>query len=62
MSEFYATATVYKDGWIVSRPWHADLTFDNGTVWKSWMSSFRSKKAVLQAIEACGPKVKVEFK
>lgn len=43
---------VYKDGFIASRPWHADVIFPDGQVWKSWQSFFRSRKALVENARA----------
>jgi len=43
---------VYKDGWITSKPWHADVVWADGTVWKGWQSFFRSKRALIQNARA----------
>ena len=41
---------IYKDGWIPSRPWNADLVFEDGSRWKSWQSNFSTQKAMLANI------------
>jgi len=38
---------IYKDGWIESRPWYADLTLPDGHVMKAWCSKFKTKKGLL---------------
>ena len=43
-----ATATIRKDGFTPSRPWVIDLTFDDGSFWKSWSYGFRTKSAALE--------------
>ena len=50
---------VYKDGWIASKPWHADLVFADGQVWKGWQSFFRSRKALIQNALAAAPRARV---
>lgn len=41
---------IYKDNWIASRPWNADLVFSNGKRWKGWQSHFTSQKSMLANI------------
>ena len=41
---------IYKDGWIASRPWNADLVFADGKRWKGWQSHFSTQKAMLANI------------
>lgn len=43
---------IYKDYWIASRPWCADLKIANGDVFRSWQHGFRTKKALLANVKA----------
>ena len=43
---------IYKDNFIPSRPWFADVVFPDGQKWKGWQSFFRSKKNLLQNARA----------
>mgnify|MGYP000383265555 CR=1 FL=1 len=43
---------IYKDEWIASRPWHADVVWGDGQVWKGWQSFFRSKKKLIENARA----------
>ncbi len=46
---------VYKNGyWIPSKPWCAD-----GSVWRSWQSFFRTRKALLQNAQAVAPNAEI---
>ena len=51
--------TIRKDGFTPSRPWVADVHFDDGTMWKSWSYGFRTKTALMQHIEAVRSDAKV---
>ena len=46
------TVIIYRDNFISSRPWHADVVFADGQKWKGWQSFFRSKKALIQNARA----------
>ena len=46
------TVNIYKDSWIPSRPWCADLKIANGDVFRSWQYGFRTKKALLENVKA----------
>jgi hypothetical protein len=43
---------IYRDEWVNARPWHADVHFPDGQVWRGWQSFFRSKKALTQNARA----------
>ena len=43
---------VYKDNFTPSRPWQADIYWNHGEVWKSWCYGYRSKKRLLQHVDA----------
>lgn len=43
---------IRRDNWIASRPWHADVHFPDGQVWRGWQSFFRTKKALTQNARA----------
>lgn len=43
---------IRKDEWLPSRPWHADVVFADGQVWKGWQSFFHSKRALIQNARA----------
>lgn len=47
-----AVVNVYKDGWIASRPWCADVKTPDGKIYRAWQSGFRTKKAMMENIEA----------
>ena len=47
-----AKVVIRRDDFIASRPWHADVVWANGTVWKGWQSFFRSKKSLIQNARA----------
>lgn len=46
---------IRKDDWVASKPWHADLEFTDGTVWKNWQSFFRTKKSLIENALAAAP-------
>jgi hypothetical protein len=50
---------IYKDGWIVSRPWNADIFFKDGVVWKSWQCGCKTKKGLIEAIKGYDPEVQI---
>ena len=52
--------TIRKDEWIVSRPWTADLTMD-GNTFKSWISGYKTRKALVAEVEAVAPKAVIEY-
>jgi hypothetical protein len=43
---------IRKDNWISSRPWHADIIFPDGQVWRGWQSFFRTKKSLIRNARA----------
>jgi len=43
---------VRKDNFIPSRPWHADVHFSDGQVWKGWQSFFRTRKRLVENARA----------
>ena len=43
---------IYKDGWVPSRPWCADLHFRDGNVWKGYVAFFKTRRSVEQNIRA----------
>ena len=43
---------IRRDNFMQSRPWHADVHFPDGQVWRGWQSFFRSKKALTQNARA----------
>lgn len=45
------TITIRKDTRTPSRPWCADLEMD-GKKYKSWMLNFKTKRAMMQEINA----------
>ena len=47
-----AQAIYYKDGFTPSRPWRADIHWSDGSVWTGWAANFRTKRALLEHIEA----------
>ena len=47
-----AKVVIRRDDFIPSKPWHADVVWDDGTVWKGWQSFFRTKKALVQSARA----------
>lgn len=47
--------TIYKDNWIASRPWCADLETSDGFQIRSWMQCFRTKKDMLREILSVRP-------
>lgn len=49
------TIVIRKDNWVASKPWHADLIFPDGKVWKGWQSFFRTKKALIDNARAVAP-------
>jgi len=49
---FYAT--IRKDDFTPSRPWCADMHLENDKVVKSAFYNYRTKKALIHAIEATG--------
>lgn len=53
------TAVIRKDEWIASRPWHADLVFPDGTVWRGWQEFYRSKKRLIRDIQAVSSKITI---
>jgi hypothetical protein len=50
----------YKDEFVSSRPWRADIHWSDNTVWSGWASGFRTKRALLAHIEATAGAVLVE--
>jgi hypothetical protein len=46
------TVRVYRDDWVKSKPWHADVVWPDGQVWRGWQQFFRSKKALIQNARA----------
>lgn len=49
------TVRIYKDGFTPSRPWQADVTWDNGDVWKAWSHGFKTKKSLVAHVNAQYP-------
>lgn len=47
-----AKIIIRKDGFTPSRPWYADVEFSDGEKWVSYMSGFKTLKAMTVAIEA----------
>ena len=43
---------IRRDKWVSSHPWHADVEFPDGQVWRGWQSFFRSKKALIRNARA----------
>lgn len=43
---------VYRDTWISSRPWHADVVWSDGSKWRGWQQFFRTKKSLVQNARA----------
>lgn len=43
---------VRKDDWDARRPWHADVVWADGHVWKGWQSFFRTRKALVENARA----------
>lgn len=43
---------VYRDDFVPSRPWHADVVFPGGQKWRGWQQFFRSKKALIRNARA----------
>lgn len=38
---------VYRDASTRSKPWHADVKFPDGTVWKGWQSFYSSRRKLV---------------
>lgn len=43
---------IRRDEFVSTRPWHADVVFPDGQVWRGWQSFFRSKKVLVQNARA----------
>jgi hypothetical protein len=43
---------VRKDEWVASHPWHADVHFPDGQVWRGWQSFFRTRKGLVKNARA----------
>ena len=43
---------IRKDGFRPSSPWSADLYFKSGELWVSWCYGYRTKKGLIEYIEA----------
>jgi hypothetical protein len=43
---------IRRDDFIPSRPWHADVVFPDGQIWRGWQSFFRSKRALVRNARA----------
>lgn len=54
-----ATALVYRDSWT-SSPWTADLTFDDGQVWKGWKTGFSTLTGLMKDIQAVTLDIDIE--
>ena len=39
---------IKKDGPTKSRPWTADIVFNNGTRWLSWSYNYKTKKGLVE--------------
>lgn len=50
---------IRKDDWIPSRPWHADLVFPDGQVWKGWQQFFRTKRDLIANAKAVAPNAEI---
>lgn len=42
---------------FTSRPWAADIVFEDGKVWKSWQNNYRSLKSMTAHIDEFVPQV-----
>lgn len=51
---------IRKDDFIESKPWHADVHFDDGHVWKGWQQFFRTRNELVRTIQADYPAVTIE--
>lgn len=49
---------IRKDTWTPSKPWTADLEMD-GNMFRSWMSGFKTKKALMAEVNAVAPNATV---
>lgn len=45
---------IYKDGWIRSRPWCADIVWSDGTRWRKARHGFRTLHALVAELD-CEP-------
>lgn len=46
---------VYKTGWVATKPWYADVHWEDGSIWKWWQAGFTSKKKMIENINAAIP-------
>jgi len=51
---------IRKDNWTPSKPWTADLEMD-GNLFRSWISNFRTKRALLAEVNAVAPNAEIEY-
>ncbi len=61
-----ARVVVRRDDWVASKPWHADVVWPDGHVWKGWCQFFRTKKSIVsharEALDSAGMfDVEIEF-
>lgn len=52
---------IRKDSFIPSRPWCADVIWNDGLVWRNWAYQYRTRKALVAHVEAVAPGARIEF-
>lgn len=51
---------IRKDNWTPSKPWTADLELD-GNPFLSWISNFKTRKALVAEVMAVAPKAEIRY-
>jgi len=52
---------IKKDGFIPSKPWSADVVFNDGKIWKSWSYGFKTKKSLVEHCQYVRPNIEIVY-
>lgn len=61
MSHKATNFIIKKDGPTKSRPWTADILFDDGVRWVSWSYGFKTKKGIVEHCQYVEKKIPIIF-